>query len=53
MSGCGFALLFELGGDWLAAASVLLQGLQAENGRSFASATALVIGAGFVGAYIW
>jgi hypothetical protein len=55
VSGCGFSLLFELGGDWLAATKVLLNGLQAEGGTkgSFASATALVMGAGFVGAYIW
>lgn len=52
VSSCGFALLFALGGDWLAAAKVLLQGLQAEGGAtgSFASATALVLAAGFVGA---
>ncbi len=55
VSGCGFALLFSLGGDWLAAAKILLQGLQADSGGtgSFASATALVMGAGFVGAYVW
>lgn len=55
VSGCGFALLFALGGDWLAAAKVLLQGLQAENGApgSFTTATALIMGAAFVGAYIW
>lgn len=55
VSGCGFALLFALGGQWLDAAKVLLQGLQAEGGgaASFATATALVMAAGFVGAYLW
>ncbi len=55
VSGCGFALLFKLGGDWLSATTILLQGLQAADGNaaSFASTTALVMAAGFVGAYIW
>ncbi|MBV8614237.1 MAG: hypothetical protein JOY66_10765 [Acetobacteraceae bacterium] len=55
VSGCGFALLFSLGGNWLAAAKILLQGLHAdsENSETFNTATALVLGAGFVGAYIW
>lgn len=55
ISGCGFALLFKLGGNWLSAAQVLLDGLQAEGGSAggFASATGLVMAAGFVGAYIW
>ena len=55
VSGCGFALLFSLGGDWLAAAKVLLHGLQADSGDTggFETATALVMGAGFVGAYVW
>ena len=55
VSGCGFALLFALGGDWLAAANVLLHGLQADSGGagSFETATGLVMAAGFVGAYVW
>lgn len=55
VSACGFALLFSLGGDWLAAATTLLQGLHADNNdpQSFTTATALVLGAGFVGAYTW
>ena len=55
ISGCGFALLVRLGGDWLEAGTVLLQGLHVQEGREsdFASATGLVVGAGFAGAYIW
>ncbi|MBV9775774.1 MAG: hypothetical protein JO143_01875 [Acetobacteraceae bacterium] len=55
VSACGFALLFSLGGKWLEAAQVLLQGLPAndKDPESFRTATALVLGAGFVGAYIW
>ena len=55
VSGCGFALLFSLGRDWLAGATTLLQGLHADNNnpQSFTAATALVLGAGFIGAYIW
>ena len=55
VSGCGFALLFSLSGDWEGAAKVLLQGLHADadNSETFKTATALVLGAGFVGAYIW
>lgn len=55
VSGCGFALLFALGGDWPAAATVILQAVQVESGNaaSFTVTTALVIAAGFVGAYIW
>lgn len=56
VSGCGFALLFELGDNWLSAAQILLQGLRSENGNAaapFASTTALVMAAGFAGAYIW
>ena len=55
LSACGFALVVGLGGEWLAAAKILLTGLQVEGagGPNFATATALVVGAGFVGAYIW
>jgi hypothetical protein len=55
LSACGFALVVGLGTEWAAAAKVLLSGLQAEPGASldFRIATALVVGAGFVGAYIW
>ena len=54
LSTCGFALVVGLGGEW-AAAKVLLNGLQAETGLSpdFGKATALVVGAGFIGAYVW
>jgi hypothetical protein len=55
LSACGFALVVGLGHDWLEAAGQLLRGLRAEDGSelSFATASALVLGAGFVGAYIW
>jgi hypothetical protein len=55
VSACGFGLLVRLGGDWLTAANILLQGLQTgvSDGSNFAAATGLVVGAGFVGAYIW
>ena len=55
VSACGFGLLVQLGGDWLVAARTLLQGLQTgvSDGSDFAAATGLVVGAGFVGAYIW
>ena len=55
LSACGFALVVGLGTEWAAAAKILLSGLQAEPGASldFRIATALVVGAGFVGAYIW
>src|SRR4051794_27062661 len=55
VSACGFGLLVQLGGDWLIAAKTLLQGLQTgvNDGSDFAAATGLVVGAGFVGAYIW
>ena len=55
VSACGFGLLVRLGGDWLTAATVLLQGLRTgvEDGSDFAAATGLVLGAGFVGAYVW
>ena len=55
LSACGFALVVGLGGEWLDAANGLLRGLRAEGGGplEFRKATALVLGAGFVGAYIW
>jgi hypothetical protein len=55
LSACGFALVVGLGGEWLVAAKGLLRGLRAEGGGAldFGTATALVLGAGFVGAYIW
>ena len=55
LSACGFALVVGLGGEWLDAARGLLRGLRAEGGGAldFPTATALVLGAGFVGAYIW
>jgi hypothetical protein len=55
LSACGFALVVGLGGEWLEAARGLLRGLRAEGGGplDFPTATALVLGAGFVGAYIW
>ena len=55
LSACGFALVVGLGGEWLEAARGLLRGLRAEGGGAldFTTATALVLGAGFVGAYIW
>ena len=55
VSACGFGLLVQLGGDWLTAAKILLQGLQTgvSDGSDFAAATGLVLGAGFVGAYVW
>lgn len=54
LSACGFALVVGLGGEWLEAARDLLSGLRGEDGAlDFATATALVIGAGFVGAYVW
>ena len=55
LSACGFALVVGLGGEWLEAARGLLRGLRADGGGAldFATATALVLGAGFVGAYIW
>ena len=54
LSACGFALVVGLGGEW-AAAQILLDGLRTETGLSpdFGKATALVVGAGFIGAYIW
>lgn len=56
LSACGFALILDLRKEWLQAMSVLLSGLHAPAEGpevSFETATALVIGAGFVGAYIW
>lgn len=55
LSACGFALVVGLGGEWLEAARGLLQGLRGNgtDALDFATATALVIGAGFVGAYVW
>ncbi len=55
LSVCGFGLVVGLGSDWAAAAKILLSGLRAEDGAplAFDRATALVVGAGFVGAYIW
>jgi hypothetical protein len=55
LSACGFALVVGLGKEWLVAAEGLLRGLRAEGGGAldFPTATALVLGAGFVGAYIW
>lgn len=55
LSACGFALVVGLGRDWLEAAGHLLRGLSGEDGSplGFATASALVLGAGFVGAYIW
>jgi hypothetical protein len=55
VSACGFGLLVQLGGDWGTAATILLQGLQtgASDGSDFAAATGLVVGAGFLGAYVW
>ena len=55
LSACGFALVVGLGGEWLVAAKGLLRGLRAEGGGAldFGTATALVLGAGFVGAYVW
>jgi hypothetical protein len=55
LSACGFALVVGLGDEWLKAARYLLSGLRAEDGGTiaFPTATALVLGAGFVGAYIW
>ena len=55
LSACGFALVVGLGSEWLEAARGLLRGLRAEGGGAleFPTATALVLGAGFVGAYIW
>ena len=55
LSACGFALVVGLGGDWLAATKGLLRGLRGEDGVAldFGAATALVLGAAFVGAYIW
>jgi hypothetical protein len=55
LSACGFALVVGLGGDWLEATKGLLRGLRGEGGAAldFPTATALVLGAAFVGAYIW
>jgi hypothetical protein len=55
LSACGFALVVGLGKEWLEAAQGLLRGLRAAGGGAldFPTATALVLGAGFVGAYIW
>ncbi len=55
LSACGFALVFGFGHDWADAAKLLLTGLRGENGASleFGQATALVVGAGFVSAYVW
>jgi hypothetical protein len=55
LSACGFALVVGLGGEWLAATQGLLRGLRGDGAvpLDFASATALVLGAGFIGAYIW
>ena len=55
LSACGFALVVGLGGDWLEATKGLLRGLRGEGGAplDFGAATALVLGAAFVGAYIW
>jgi hypothetical protein len=55
LTACGFALVVGLGGEWLQATKGLLQGLRGEGDASlpFPAATALVLGAAFVGAYIW
>jgi hypothetical protein len=55
LSACGFALVVGLGGEWLVATKGLLRGLRGDGAvpLDFASATALVLGAGFIGAYIW
>lgn len=56
VSACGFGLIFALGGQWLDAAAVLLQGLHAADGKTdatFAATTGLIVAAGFVGAYVW
>jgi hypothetical protein len=55
VSACGFGLILRLGGDWGVAAKILLEGLQtgADGDSSFAAATGLVVGAAFLGAYVW
>ena len=55
VSACGFALLLHLGGEWLAAAKILLVGLHVDGGSDpdFGLSTGLVMAAGFIGAYIW
>jgi hypothetical protein len=55
LSASGFALVIGLDQEWLASTKILLRGLHAEDGAEFdySTATALVVGAGFVGAYVW
>jgi hypothetical protein len=55
LSAWGFALIVGLGGEWLEATRGLLRGLRGEGASAieFPTATALVLGAGFVGAYVW
>ena len=55
LSGCGFALVVGLGGEWLDGRSGPPARSSGGGRRSldFATTTALVLGAGFVGAYIW
>lgn len=55
MSASGFALVIGYDQEWLSATKILLRGLHAEQGDEldYSTATALVIGAGFVGAYVW
>ena len=52
MSASGFALVIGYDQEWLSATKILLRGLHAEQGDEldYSTATALVIGAGFVGA---
>lgn len=56
LSASGFALVVGIGNEWAVATKVLLTGLRAEDDTTlefFGQATALVVGAGFVGAYVW
>ena len=55
LSACGFALVVGLGGEWLEAARGRCGACAPKGGGAldFTTATALVLGAGFVGAYIW
>jgi hypothetical protein len=59
LSACGFALVFGYGREWADFTKVLLAGLHVDNvgngeaSLEFGNATALVVGAAFVGAYIW
>lgn len=55
LSALGFGLMVRLGGEWAETAGSLLRGLRGEDGgpAEFAEATGLVVGAGFLGAYVW